>query len=54
MKDLIIDCFAGGGADWKQCCADHGAEAGGSELPVPEGWGTDSELQDRGRRDRAD
>lgn len=53
MKDLIIDCFAGG-ADRKQRSADHGTEAGRSELSVSEGWGTDAELQNRGRRDRAD
>lgn len=36
MKDLIIDCFAGGGADRKQRGAGYGAETGRGQLPVLE------------------
>ena len=48
MRDLIIDCFAGGGgADRKQRRADYGAETCRGELPVPESRRTNTEPDDR-------
>lgn len=46
MKDLIIDCFAGGGTDREQRGSDHGEKACGSELSVSEGWRENSESED--------
>lgn len=43
MRDLIIDCFAGGGADREQRGADYGKETGRSKLSLPESRGKGTE-----------